>query len=91
MLTSNTLKINLVLFTLFLSLITVPVYAKTGSGKATEIAKIKSNWPLRFYWLAWNTSNNMRLKYVFILYSKPKNTIKTHETLGEAMSLCVGV
>ena len=36
MLTSNTLKINLVLFTLFLSLITVPVDAKTGSGKATE-------------------------------------------------------
>jgi len=36
MLTSSTLKINLVLFTLFLSLITVPVDAKTGSGKATE-------------------------------------------------------
>ena len=36
MLTSNTLKINLVLFTLFLSLITVPVDAKTGSGKATQ-------------------------------------------------------
>ena len=36
MLTSNTLKINLVVFTLFLSLITVPVDAKTGSGKATE-------------------------------------------------------
>ena len=36
MLTGNTLKINLVLFTLFLSLITVPVDAKTGSGKATE-------------------------------------------------------
>ena len=36
MLTSNTLKINLVLFTLFLSLITVPVDAKTGSGKAIE-------------------------------------------------------
>jgi len=36
MLTSNTLKINLVLFTLFLSLITVPVDAKTGAGKATE-------------------------------------------------------
>ena len=36
MLTINTLKINLVLFTLFLSLITVPVDAKTGSGKATE-------------------------------------------------------
>lgn len=36
MLTSNTLKINLVFFALFLSLITVPVDAKTGSGKATE-------------------------------------------------------
>ncbi|MBT4259581.1 MAG: hypothetical protein HOD90_06675, partial [Nitrospina sp.] len=36
MLTSNTLKVNLVLFTLFLSLTTVPVGAKTGSGKATE-------------------------------------------------------
>ncbi len=36
MLTSNTLKINLVLITLFLSLITLPVDAKTGSGKATE-------------------------------------------------------
>ena len=36
MLTSTTLKINLVLITLFLSLITVPVDAKTGSGKATE-------------------------------------------------------
>jgi len=36
MLTSNTLKINLVLFTLFLSLVTVPVDAKTGSGKATQ-------------------------------------------------------
>ena len=36
MVTSNTLKINFVLFTLFLSLITVPVDAKTGSGKATE-------------------------------------------------------
>ena len=36
MLTSSTLKINLVLFTLFLSLITVPVDAKTGSGKATQ-------------------------------------------------------
>ena len=30
------LKINLVLITLFLSLITLPVDAKTGSGKATE-------------------------------------------------------
>ena len=36
MLTSSTLKINLVLITLFLSLITLPVDAKTGSGKATE-------------------------------------------------------
>ena len=36
MLTSNTLKINLVVFTLFLPLITVPVDAKTGSGKATQ-------------------------------------------------------
>jgi len=36
MLASNTLKINLVLCTLFLSLITVPVDAKTGSGKATQ-------------------------------------------------------
>ena len=36
MLTSSTLKINLVLFTLFLSLITVPVDAKTGLGKATQ-------------------------------------------------------
>ena len=36
MLTGNTLKINLVVFTLFLSLITVPVDAKTGLGKATQ-------------------------------------------------------
>jgi hypothetical protein len=36
MLTTNTLKINLVLFTLFLSPITVSVDAKTSSGKATQ-------------------------------------------------------
>jgi len=37
MLISKILKVNLVLFTLFLSPITVPVDAKTGSGKATEM------------------------------------------------------
>ena len=31
----------------------------------------------------------MRLKYVFILYAKPKNTIETHETPVKAMNLCV--
>ena len=36
MLISKILKVNLVLFTLFLSPITVPVDAETGSGKATE-------------------------------------------------------
>jgi len=36
MLVSKIFKANLVLFSLFLSLITVPVDAKTGSGKATE-------------------------------------------------------
>ena len=37
MFTSNMLKINLVLIALFLPLIAVPVEAKTGSGKATEM------------------------------------------------------
>ena len=36
MLISKILKVNLVLFSLFLSSITVPVDAKTGSEKATE-------------------------------------------------------
>ena len=37
MLTSSTLKINLIILSLFLSLITLPVDAKTDSGKATEM------------------------------------------------------
>ena len=36
MLISKTLKVDLILFSLFLFLIAVPVDAKTGSGKATE-------------------------------------------------------
>jgi serine/threonine protein kinase, bacterial len=36
MLISKTLKINLILFSLFLSLISEPIDAKPGSGKATE-------------------------------------------------------
>jgi len=36
MLVSKIFKVDLILFSLFLSLIAVPVDAKTGSGKATE-------------------------------------------------------
>ena len=40
MLISKILKVDLILFSLFLSLIAVSVEAKTGSGKASETDKL---------------------------------------------------